>query len=71
MRALGANVTTVAGGTNEAGAAARDLANGSPGYRLVYDGEPAAVAEGHGRSASNCSAPERSTVSWSRSATAR
>ena len=48
MRALGANVTTVVGGTNEAGAAARELANGSPGYRLVYDGEPAAVAEGHG-----------------------
>jgi threonine dehydratase len=48
MRALGANVTAVHGSHNEAEAAARDLANSEPGHRLVYDGEPAAVAEGHG-----------------------
>jgi len=48
MRALGANVTAVHGGPDEAGDAARDLANRVPGHRLVYDGEPAAVAEGHG-----------------------
>ena len=48
MRALGASVTAVHGGPDEAGDAARDLANRVPGHRLVYDGEPAAVAEGHG-----------------------
>ncbi len=47
MRALGANVTAVDGGLDEADAAARDLAD-TPGYRLVSDGEPAAIAEGHG-----------------------
>jgi len=47
MRAFGASVTAVDGGLNEADAAARDLAN-RPGHRLVYDGEPAAIAEGHG-----------------------
>jgi threonine dehydratase len=48
MRALGASVTAVRGGTGEATDAARELANTVPGHRLVYDGEPAAVAEGHG-----------------------
>ena len=48
MRALGASVTSVEGGVDEAGAAARKLANKEPGHRLVNDGEPAAVAEGHG-----------------------
>ena len=48
MRAFGANVTAVDGDLNEAEAAARDLANSEPGHRLVKDGEPAAVAEGHG-----------------------
>ena len=48
MRAFGASVTAVPGGPDEATAAARDLANRVPGHRLVYDGEPAAVAEGHG-----------------------
>jgi threonine dehydratase len=48
MRSLGANVTAVDGGPDEADAAARDLAGAEPGYRLVSDGEPAAIAEGHG-----------------------
>ena len=48
MRALGANVTVVDGGPDEVHAAARDLADREPGCRLVSDGEPAAVAEGHG-----------------------
>jgi threonine dehydratase len=48
MRALGANVTKIDGGPGEAHAAARDLADSEPGYLLVSDGEPAAVAEGHG-----------------------
>src|SRR5438034_6842132 len=47
MRAFGASVTAVRGGLDEAADAARELANG-PGHRLVYDGEAAAVAEGHG-----------------------
>ena len=71
MRALGASITAVDGGADEASAAARDLANRVPGHRLVYDGEPAAVAEGHGTSASNFYAPGRLTLSSSRSATAR
>jgi threonine dehydratase len=48
MRALGANVTAVAGGADEVNAAARDFAERESGCRLVSDGEPAAVAEGHG-----------------------
>jgi threonine dehydratase len=48
MRAFGASVTAVDGGADAATEAARDLANTVPGHRLVYDGEPAAVAEGHG-----------------------
>jgi threonine dehydratase len=48
MRALGANVTTVAGGPDEVQGAARDLAARESGFRLVSDGEPPAVAEGHG-----------------------
>ena len=48
MRALGANVTSVDGGPDEVHAAARDLADRESGCRLVSDGEPAAVAEGHG-----------------------
>jgi threonine dehydratase len=48
MRALGANVTAVDGGPDEANAAARKLADTESGCRLVFDGEPAAVAEGHG-----------------------
>ena len=48
MSALGANVTTVDGGPDEVHAAARDLADKESGCRLVSDGEPAAVAEGHG-----------------------
>lgn len=48
MRAFGASVTAVHGGLVEADAAARDLASRVPGHRLVYDGEPAAIAEGHG-----------------------
>ena len=48
MRALGANVTAVHGDLDEAEAAARHLADREPGHRLVKDGEPAAVAEGHG-----------------------
>lgn len=48
MRAFGASVTAVDGGLVEADAAARDLVNRVPGHRLVYDGEPAAIAEGHG-----------------------
>jgi threonine dehydratase len=48
MRALGANVTAVDGGPDEVHAAARDLADREAGCRLVSDGEPAAVAEGHG-----------------------
>ena len=48
MRAFGANVTTVDGGLDEVHAAARDFANSEPGRLLVSDGEPAAVAEGHG-----------------------
>ncbi|MDR2988140.1 MAG: pyridoxal-phosphate dependent enzyme [Nocardiopsaceae bacterium] len=48
MRALGANVTVVAGGPEEVHAAAHGLAETQPGCRLVSDGEPAAVAEGHG-----------------------
>jgi len=47
MRAFGANVTSVDGGPNETHAAARELAETS-GSLLVADGEPAAVAEGHG-----------------------
>jgi len=47
MRAFGASVTAVDGGLNEAADAARELAN-EPGHRLVYDGEPTTVAEGHG-----------------------
>jgi threonine dehydratase len=48
MRLLGANVTTVDGGPDAAHAAAQDLAEREPGCLLVADGEPAAVAEGHG-----------------------
>jgi threonine dehydratase len=48
MRALGANVTAVDGGPDAVHAAARDLADRESGCRLVSDGEPAAVAEGHG-----------------------
>ena len=48
MRALGANVTAVDGGPDEVHAAARDLADRESGCLLVSDGEPAAVAEGHG-----------------------
>jgi threonine dehydratase len=48
MRALGANVTAVDGGLDEAHAAARDLADRESGSLLVADGEPATVAEGHG-----------------------
>jgi threonine dehydratase len=48
MRALGANVTAVDGGLDEVHAAARDLADRESGCLLVSDGEPAAVAEGHG-----------------------
>jgi threonine dehydratase len=48
MRALGANVTVVEGGLDAAGAAARELAGSGRGYRLVSDGEPAEIAEGHG-----------------------
>ncbi len=48
MSALGANVTVVDGGPDEVHAAARDLADRQSGCRLVSDGEPAAVAEGHG-----------------------
>ena len=48
MRALGAHVTTVDGGPDEVRAAARDHAERESGRRLVSDGEPAAIAEGHG-----------------------
>jgi len=48
MRALGANVTAVDGGLDEVHAAARNLADRESGCLLVADGEPAAVAEGHG-----------------------
>jgi threonine dehydratase len=48
MRALGACVTIVQGGPDEVHAAAREHAGGRPGCRLVADGEPAAIAEGHG-----------------------
>ncbi len=48
MRALGANVTAVDGGPDVVHAAARDLADREPGCLLVSDGEPAAIAEGHG-----------------------
>ena len=48
MRALGANVTVVDGGPDVVHGAARELADREPGCRLVSDGEPAAVAEGHG-----------------------
>jgi threonine dehydratase len=48
MRAFGANVTPVSGGVDEAHDAAAELANSAPGHRVVNDGEPAAVAEGHG-----------------------
>lgn len=48
MRALGANVTAVEGGPDEVHAAARDHAESESGCRLVSDGEPAAIAEGHG-----------------------
>jgi threonine dehydratase len=48
MRAFGANVTPVDGGPAEARAAARELVASGPDYLLVTDGEPAAVAEGHG-----------------------
>jgi threonine dehydratase len=48
MRAFGASVTSVDGGVDEVHAAARELADREPGYLLVSDGEPAAVAEGHG-----------------------
>ena len=48
MRALGANVTVVDGGPDVVHGAARDLADRESGCRLVSDGEPAAVAEGHG-----------------------
>jgi threonine dehydratase len=48
MRALGANVTSVDGGPDDVHAATVAFAEGEPGSRLVSDGEPAAVAEGHG-----------------------
>jgi threonine dehydratase len=48
MRAFGANVTSVDGGTDEAHAAAWEHAASGAGFLLVSDGEPAAVAEGHG-----------------------
>ena len=48
MSALGANVTVVYGGPDVVHGAARDLADRESGCRLVSDGEPAAVAEGHG-----------------------
>ena len=48
MSALGANVTAVDGGPDMVHAAARDLADKESGCQLVSDGEPAAVAEGHG-----------------------
>jgi threonine dehydratase len=48
MRALGANVTVVDGGPDTVHRAARDLADRESECRLVADGEPAAVAEGHG-----------------------
>ena len=48
MRAFGANVTSIEGGPDEVHAAARELAGNDSRYRLVADGEPAAVAEGHG-----------------------
>jgi threonine dehydratase len=48
MRALGANVTEVDGGLDEAAATARTVLDRGPEYRLVSDGEPAAIAEGHG-----------------------
>jgi len=48
MRALGASVTVVDGDPDEVHAAARDHADSQSGYRLVSDGEPAAIAEGHG-----------------------
>src|SRR5262249_14613892 len=48
MRALGASVTVVDGGPDEVHAAASDHADSAPGRRLVSDGEPAAIAEGHG-----------------------
>jgi threonine dehydratase len=48
MRALGANVTAVQGGPDAVHAAARDLVDRESGCRLVSDGEPAAIAEGHG-----------------------
>jgi len=48
MRALGASVTVVQGGSDEVRAAARDHADSESGCRLVSDGEPAAIAEGHG-----------------------
>ena len=48
MRGLGASVSIVEGGPDEVHAAARDHADGGSGGRLVSDGEPAAIAEGHG-----------------------
>jgi threonine dehydratase len=48
MRALGANVTTIDGGGEEAHAAARAFTDREPASRLVFDGEPSAIAEGHG-----------------------
>jgi threonine dehydratase len=48
MRALGANLTTVDGDVDDAFDGARELVDREPGRRLVTDGEPAAIAEGHG-----------------------
>jgi threonine dehydratase len=48
MRALGANVTVVDGGPDEVRAAARSHVESESGGRLVSDGEPAEIAEGHG-----------------------
>ena len=48
MRALGANVTSVDGEADEVYAAARSWVEKNASSMLVSDGEPAAIAEGHG-----------------------
>jgi threonine dehydratase len=48
MRALGAHVATVDGGPDEVRGAAQESVDRAPDGLLVSDGEPAAIAEGHG-----------------------
>ena len=71
MRALGANVTAVDGGPDEADAAARELAEGSRDTGSSPTASRRRSPRGTARSASSSYAPERSTRSSCRSATAR